>query len=173
MQCVLTRRRLPGDTDSMQGPTRGHRSRTRLLVVTLVAAVAAALACAQTRPLFQPPPIAAGATPAQTRVAIVRALVDNDWTVESERPGEITASYGGTEWSMVVAISYGEQVAVRYVSSENLEYDDSQGAPVIHGGYNKRVQRLQKEIGQQIALLELTDPLPSVASPPPAGGSPD
>jgi len=142
----------------------------RLLLVSL--ALAAAAACATPKPLVDPAPIAAAETPAQTRVAILRALIENDWKVESEQPGEIIARYDKTRWNMVVAVDYTEQVSVRYVRSENLEYGTSNGTPVIHGSYNKRVRRLSNEIGTEIAILRATNALPPVAAPPPGAARP-
>jgi hypothetical protein len=67
---------------------------------------------------------------------------------------------------MAVGIDYADQVSMHYVSSENLDYDTSQGVPTIHDGYNKRVQRLADQIGKEIALARVMSDLPPVAAPP-------
>jgi len=105
-------------------------------------------------------------------VAILRALAGSDWTFEAERPGEIVARYGRSDWNMVVAIDYSNQVSVRYVSSENLRYGTSNGTPVIHRGYNKRVQRLANVIGTELAIARVGSGLPAVAAPPPGESRP-
>jgi hypothetical protein len=145
------------------------RARTLILLVLLALAAAG---CRTPQPLVEPPPIAAAESPAQTRAAILRALIENRYTVESERPGEIVARYSRSNWTMVVAIAYTDRVTVRYLSSENLEYADKNGTPVIHRGYNKRVQRLANEIGTEISIARAEGSLPPVAAPPPSGAAP-
>lgn len=154
-------------------PTPSHSIRTPVLLLALSLAVAAAIAtgCVAPTPLADPRPFAAAPTPAQTRVAILRTLVQSNWTIESETAGEIVAKYGSPEWNMVVAIDYADQVSMHYVSSENLDYDTSKGAPTIHAGYNKRVQTLADQIGKEIALARIMSDLPPVAAPP-AGKTP-
>jgi hypothetical protein len=143
------------------------RSRVLFLLVPL----ALAAACT-TKPLVTPRPLAATGSPEQTRVAILRALVGNNWVLESERMGEIVARYGGSSWNMVVEIAYSNEISIRYVSSENLDFETEDGTPVIHSGYNARVLRLSKEIEKEIMIARLTDSLPPVAAPPAAGPQP-
>ncbi len=152
----------------MLNKTSFGRARALILLVSLALAVAAACAA----PLVAPRPILAAETPAQTRAAVLRALIESHYTVESDRPGEIVARYVKPDWNMVVAIDYSNQVSVRYVSSENLRYGTSEGGPVIHRGYNKRVQHLSNEIGTEIAILRATNALPAVAAPPPGESRP-
>jgi hypothetical protein len=120
-----------------------------------------------TKPLVTPSPIPAAETPAQTRAAILEALIENDYEVLSEKPGEIVARYGEREWNMVVAVDYAGEIALRYVSSENLSYGSKDGVPVIHPGYNKRLKDLSKEIASEVWISRATSPLPPVATPPP------
>src|SRR5574342_415019 len=111
----------------MRKTTSPGRSRSLILLVSLALAVAA---CRSPQPIVEPAPIAAAETSAQTRAAILRALAASHYTVESEEAGRIVARYGPSKWSMVVAIDYSNQVAVRYVSSENLGYANPKGTPV-------------------------------------------
>jgi hypothetical protein len=139
-------------------------------VLGLILAVATALmaaGCQSTKPLIAPPPVLAAETPAQTRAAILEALIESDYEVLSDNPGEIVARYGEREWNMVVAVDYANEISVRYVSSEELSYGSKNGVPVIHPGYNKRVKDLSKEIAQEVAMSRATSPLPAVAAPPP------
>jgi hypothetical protein len=147
-------------------PKQTSRVRAGALIV-LVSLALAAVGCRTPQPLVDPPPIAAAESTAQTRAAILRALIESHYTVESEEAGRIVARYGRSKWNMVVAVDYSNQVAVRYVSSENLDYATKKGAPVIHPGYNKRVQRLARVIGTEIAIARTSDELPPVAAPPP------
>jgi hypothetical protein len=142
------------------------------LVAALLLLSLAFVAAACTATLVEPRPIYAAETPTQTRAAILRALIENQYTVESDKPGEIIARYAKPDWNMVVAISYANEVAVRYVSSENLKYRNTDSGPVIRRGYNKRVRYLSNEIGKEIAILRATNALPTVAAPPPGDGGP-
>jgi hypothetical protein len=137
------------------------------VVILAVLLALAAAGCRTPQPIVDPPPIAAAGSSGQTRAAILRALIESHYTVESEEAGRIIARYGRSKWNMVVAVDYSNQVAVRYVSSENLEYADKNGTPVIHPGYNKRVQRLARVIGTEISIARAGDELPPVAAPPP------
>jgi hypothetical protein len=149
------------------------RVRSQMLLVLVSFALAAA-ACTIPQPLLTPQPIAGAATPAQTRVAIVRALLENDYVLDSEKPGVILARYSRSDWTYLVEIAYSNEVTIRYVSSKNLQYGTSEnGATVIHRGYNNRVLHLSKEIGKEIMIARVTDTLPPVASPPPAEVVPD
>ena len=152
-------------------PTATSPGPARVLLLLVSLALAAA-GCRTPQPLVDPKPIAAAETPAQTRVAILRALIEGHYAVESEQAGQIIARYSRSKWNMVVAVDYSNQVSVRYLSSENLQYGTKNGTPVIHPGYNKRVQRLAKVIGTEIAIARVGDELPPVAAPPPGESRP-
>lgn len=139
----------------------------RSRVCFLLASLALAVAACTTKPLVDPRPLAAHGTPEQTRVVILRALLENDWAVESEKPGAIVARYGGPGWNMVVGIEYADQISIHYVSSENLDYETGDdGTTRIHRGYNARVRRLSQEIGKEIMSASVIESLPPVAAPP-------
>ncbi len=162
----------------MRTPKCSLRTHSPSLVLPLALLLLVASGCASRVPLADPYPIATSTTPAQTRIAIVRALVQSNWTVQSEQPGRIIAHFGSSAWSMTVAIDYADEIAVRYQSSENLDYDASDGVPTIHAGYNKRVQRLGKRIANEIVIASDPYALPPIAAPPrsptpaPATGAP-
>ncbi len=147
----------------MPNPTSRHGA--FLVFFALLLALGAA-GC-KTRPLVAPAPVLAAENPAQTRAAILRALIEEDYAIVSEQPGEVVARYRGRDWNMVVAVDYSNQVTVRYVSSEGLSYGSKDGALVIHRGYNSRVQDLSDEIATEIAIARATSTLPPVAAPPP------
>jgi hypothetical protein len=149
-------------------------SHYRVLGLLLLASLAlAALACAKPQPLANPKPIAAASTPAQTRVAILRALADRDFILESEKTGDIVARYSERNWDMVIAISYSNEISIRYISSSNLDYGTTeQGVTVIHRGYNRRVEELAKEISTEVTIARLTDSPPPAAATPPVAAPP-
>jgi hypothetical protein len=156
----------------MADQTSCVRSRVLLAIVSL--ALLAPVACASPQPLVNPAPIAAASTPHQTRVAILRALADKGYTLESERAGDVVARYSERNWHMVIEIAYSNEVTIRYVSSENLDYGKSdKGVPVIHRGYNTRVQQLAKEIGTEVTIARIADTPPPVGSPPPSLPQPE
>jgi len=136
--------------------------RTLVLAVALVGHGAG---CAS-QPIVEPHPVLAAGNPADTRAAILRSLLREEWILEADQPGEIVANKGGSKWQIVVAIRYGEQVALSYQSSRGLDYQDTQGDPRIHRGYNGRVQELMDEIAKEITLVRATRPLPAIAAPP-------
>lgn len=153
-------------------PNPISRSRVRVLIFAVSLAVAGA-GCQVTKPLIAPPPVLAAETPAQTRAAILKALIEKEYEVLSEQPGEIVARFGHREWNMVVAIDYANEVTVRYVSSKNLNYGGRNGTRVIHPGYNKRVLELSKQIAREIAISRASSALPPSAAPPLGEVTPD
>jgi hypothetical protein len=147
-------------------PKRASGSGAFLLIFAVSLALAAA-GC-KTKPLVDPRPIVAAETSAQTRAAILRALkIDNRWEVVSDQPGEIVARFGQPDWSMAVSIAYANEVSVRYLGSQGIDYAISpEGVPVIHKGYNERAQRLSDWIAREIEIADVSSALPEVAAPP-------
>ncbi len=155
----------------MQRPISPARSRALSSLVSLALALAA---CVTPQPLFTPAPLVGAGTPQETREAIVRALSEGNWVLESERPGAIFARFSREEWSMFVEIAYSNEVSIRYVGSVNLRYGiGKDGRPVIHRGYNYRVKRLSKVIGTYIMIARASDSPSPVASPTPGEITPD
>ena len=140
----------------------------RFGALLLVALLSLMFAACRTQPLANPAPVVAAASLAETRVAILRALLTNNWQLESERPGEIVTSYSRSDWKMTVEIAYSNEISIRYLRSENLGYEASPAdGPIIHKGYNARVNRLAKLIQSEITIARVTVNLPPVAAPPP------
>lgn len=158
----------------MADTTDCTRPRPRALLLIFALALLAAVACASPQPLVDPKPIAAASTAQQTRVAILRALAHNDFVVESESEGVVIARYGERNWNMVIEVAYSNEVTIRYVSSEGIDYGKSdEGVTVIHRGYNLRVKQLSKEIGTEITIARITETPPPVGAPPPSLPEPD
>ena len=143
-------------------PSRyGSRSLFLLMLLGL------ALAACSSRALLTPPPIAGVGTPEKTRQAILRALGENRWTLISDKEGEIVARYGHHDWDMVIEIAYQNEVSFRYVSSRNLDYEiNEKGVPVIHRGYNRRLEKLSQLIDREISVARAVDALPPVGDAP-------
>ena len=155
----------------MQRPTSPARSRALSPLLSLALALAA---CVAPRPLFTPAPLVGAATPQETREAIVRALSEGGWGLESERPGAIFARFSQDDWSMFIEIAYSNEVSIRYVSSVNLRYGIGEdGRPVIHRSYNYRVGRLAKVISSYILIARTSNSPRPVASPTPGEITPD
>jgi hypothetical protein len=147
----------------MQRPTSPARSLALSPLVSLALTLAA---CVTPQPLVTPAPFVAAGTPQETREAIVRALSEGGWGLESERPGAIFARFSQDDWSMFVEIAYANEVSIRYVGSVNLRYGiGKDGRPVIHRSYNYRVERLAKVIRTEILIARGSVSPPPVASP--------
>lgn len=142
-------------------------SRRRALLLLLAVSLNLGAESCKTVPLANPRPILAADTPEQTRAAILRALkIDENWAVVSDKPGEIVARFGQPDWSMAVSIAYANEVSVRYLGSEGIDYAISpEGVAVIHRGYNERAQRLSDWIAREIAISDVSSELPNAAPP--------
>jgi hypothetical protein len=141
--------------------------RRRPFLLSFAVSLGLAVAGCKTVPLSDPRPILAADTPEQTRAAILRALkIDQNWAVVSDKPGEIVARFGQPDWSMAVSIAYANEVSVRYLGSEGIDYGISpEGVTVIHRGYNERAQRLSDWIAREIAISDVSSELPNAAPP--------
>jgi hypothetical protein len=139
--------------------------RRRPFLLSFAVSLGLAAAGCKTVPLVDPRPILAADTPAETRAAILRALkIDKNWAVVSDKPGEIVARFGQPDWSMAVSIAYANEVSIRYLGSEGIDYAISpEGVPVIHRGYNERAQRLSDWIAREIAISDVSSELPPAA----------
>ncbi|HTO08608.1 MAG TPA: hypothetical protein VMR86_16285 [Myxococcota bacterium] len=136
--------------------------------LALCLALAAALSGCKIVPLVEAPRMRAGDTPELTRSAIIRALIGFEYMVDEESPGRIRARYEQNSWTMVVDITYGQDVAIQYADSVGLGHKVEHDVSYIHRGYNERVQELAKEIQRQIMIASLeTRPMPTASPAPP------
>jgi hypothetical protein len=146
-------------------------SRRRYRFLLLVASALAVPPACALPPLMTPRPVAAAPTPAETRAAILRVLLREDWLIEMDQPAQIEARLSRGSWTMVVEILYGQQVAIHYVSSENLDYQANRAPPRIHPGYNRRTLKLMDDIGRELDLARLGDECPPAAARKPPASS--
>jgi hypothetical protein len=129
----------------------------------LCLALAAAVSGCKIVPLVEAPRMRAGDTPELTRAGIIRALIALEYVVDEESPGRVRARYEQNSWTMVVDITYGNDVAIQYADSRGLSFRVQDDVTYIHRGYNTRVQELAKEIQRQIMIAGLeTRPMPTV-----------
>jgi hypothetical protein len=123
-------------------------------------------------PLADPPPFRSAATPELSRIAIIRALADQRYTIDEESPGRIRARLQRNSWTMIVEVLYANDVSVHYADSVGLKYEVEDDVPQIHENYNARAASLSKEIQRQLDIVALESRgVPSanpVGTPPPA-----
>lgn len=145
-------------------------TRARLVLALLV------LSACRIVPLADPRPVTTKLSPEMTQLAIHRALLREGFDVKEDVPGRVRAQLHRRDWTMVVDVTYGQDVEIHYVGSQSLQYGKRHGVPYIHRGYNTRVQRLADSI-QREATLILADVDPDafldhpVSAPPPEPGS--
>lgn len=106
-------------------------------------------------PLADPVEIPAGATPEQSRAAIIRALAEQRYVMDEESPGRIRARLQRNAWTMIVDVTYDQRIAVHYADSMGLYYRIEDDVPLIHRNYNSRADSLQKEIQRQLMIVSL------------------
>ena len=142
------------------------------LPVIAVCLVTALTGC-RSVPLVDPPAMPAGATPEQSRAAILRALADQRYNVDEESPGRIRARLQRNAWTMIVEVTYAQAINVRYADSVGLDFEVENDVPHIHQNYNSRAAALQKEIQRQLTIVALEDKgVPKVGGAPPATAPP-
>lgn len=114
---------------------------------------------ARQAPLVDPDPIAVPSGVDQKTVEreIKRALIGRGWTITAEAPGQIDSTLNVRAHSARVRISYDAQrVALNYVSSDNLAYEEKRGQRLIHKNYASWVNNVLTDLsrGLQMAAIE-------------------
>lgn len=133
-----------------------------LLVIGSLAVLSSACG-ANLAPVLQvqnaPAPLPQGATPspARTRDAIVRALADRHWTLDSEQGQSLMATVSSGGHTATVRIDYdANYYSITYAnSSPGLKYDGQ----YIHRRFNHWVDRLRSSINQQLAMTAVAAPV--------------
>ena len=138
-------------------------------------------AAARKTELVEPPAIAvpAGLAHEDAVRAVKAALGHRGWTIESEKDGEIDAAYVASSHEARIALSIAAAaVTIKYVSSQNLDYKESDGQRYIRSNYNAWVASVADTISQYFAegvpdpatlaaSSEPGEPRSSQANPPP------
>lgn len=114
---------------------------------------------ARQAPLVDPDPIAvpSGTSLKTVEREIKRALVGRGWTITAESEGQIDSTLNVRAHSARVRISYDTQrVALNYVSSDNLAYEEKRGQRMIHKNYASWVNNIMTDVsrGLQMAAIE-------------------
>ena len=114
---------------------------------------------ARQAPLLDPDPIAvpAGMDLKNVEREIKRALIGRGWTITAEAPGQIDSTLNVRAHSARVQLKYdSQQVALTYVSSENLAYEEKRGQRLIHKNYASWVNNVLTDLsrGLQLSAIE-------------------
>lgn len=108
-------------------------------------------------PLVDPPPVPvpAKATADQVARAIKAALVHREWTITSERSGEIESTLHLREHVARIAVTYDtHEITIKYVDSANLKYEvKKDGTRLIHSNYLSWIQNVVADLKQNLLLF--------------------
>lgn len=93
--------------------------------------------------------------PGAMRVALLGALQAEGWSVEQDTPGEVVGQLQSSRYSIRIRIRYdGARFAIGYESSEGLDArTDASGQTRVDNRYFLHVDRLERRIGGQLAIL--------------------
>jgi len=95
------------------------------------------------------------------RDSIILAATQNGWFVQGDAPGKMELRFNkGNKHELVVAVRYDANgYQIQYVSSVNLNYDNSTGIERIHPNANRWIANLNQGINRatgQLASVGLT-----------------
>ena len=113
---------------------------------------------ARQAPLVDPDPIAVPSGVDQKTVEreIKRALIGRGWTITAEAPGQIDSTLNVRAHSARVRISYDtHRVALNYVSSDNLAYEEKRGQRMIHKNYASWVNNVLTDASRNLQMAAL------------------
>jgi hypothetical protein len=131
-------------------------ARTRLIALLLVPL--AFLLMGARHPLVDPDPIPvpAGIAVADVSKAIKSAIVRRGWIASKDENGQIDAVLNVRTHVARVAIQYdAKDVRIKYVSSDNLDYEEKKGERLIHGNYVRWTRNMVVDIQRELQLLTL------------------
>lgn len=114
---------------------------------------------ARQAPLADPDPVAVpqGTSLATVEREIKRALLGRGWTITGEAEGRIDATLNVRAHVARIRMDYdARQVALTYVSSENLAYEEKRGQRLIHKNYASWVNNVLTDLsrGLQLAAVD-------------------
>lgn len=129
--------------------------RARLWSGLLLLPLLALLMGARQVPLVNPDPIAVptGLTESKVARSIKAALVGREWVISEEQPGKIIATLNLRTHMAKIGVNYDtSKVAIQYLDSKELMYDQRKGVTVIHRNYLSWVQYLVTDISRNMIL---------------------
>lgn len=104
--------------------------------------------------LVDPAPIAVPAALDDAKIAqaIKASLIARTWTVMAVKPGHIDATLYIRKHTATIAIDWtvGGSVAIKYVSSENLDFKEKRGKRYIHENYLSWIDYLVQDITRNL-----------------------
>ena len=126
-------------------PMKAGSRHLKLLLVLMATDLAA---CTRTAALYRPPVASFAPRPTvDVEAAIYDGASRRKWIPTKLRDGEIQATLRLRSHMAVVDIEYdSDSFQVRYVRSENLNYEVDGGSEVIHPNYNAWVNNLISDI---------------------------
>jgi hypothetical protein len=107
-------------------------------------------------PLVDPDPIDVPANMTLKNVgkAVEISLIRRGWTVANKTDAGVDAVLHLREHTASIHVAYDtRQVRIRYVSSTNLKYEESDGKRLIHKNYLGWIQNLVTDIRANLVLL--------------------
>jgi hypothetical protein len=108
--------------------------------------------------IVDPEPIAvpAGISAGDVAKAIKVGIVRRGWVISKDENGQIDAVLNVRTHTARVAIPYdAKEVRIKYVSSEDLDYQEKNGQRYIHGNYVKWVRNMHADIQRELQLLTI------------------
>lgn len=106
--------------------------------------------------LVDPEPLAvpAGITLDQVSKAIKVGATRRGWVVEKDENSEITAVLHLRTHTARVTIPYSDkQIGIKYLSSDDLNYQVMNGKTYIHSNYNNWIKNLRGDIENELRVL--------------------
>ncbi|WP_052941281.1 hypothetical protein [Chromobacterium subtsugae] len=108
-------------------------------------------ALARREPLEQPQRVtltAPNGDVGKTKAAIIRAASGLQWNVVADQPGKLTFKHVKGNIVLVLDVSYDATgYQVRYASSENLSYQETETGARVHPTVNRWMDNLVRHIG--------------------------
>jgi hypothetical protein len=101
-----------------------------------------------------PVPVPAGVKLVDVAKAIKVGIVRRGWVVTKDENSQIEAVLNIRTHMAKVNIPYStKEVAIKYVASDNLDYEEKKGVKYIHGNYIKWVRNMESDIQRELQLL--------------------
>ena len=102
----------------------------------------------------EPIPVPAGIAAKDVAKAIKVGILRRGWAVMKDENGQIEAVLNVRTHTARVAIPYStREVSIKYVRSDNLDYQEKGGVKYIHANYIKWVRNMQMDIQRELQLL--------------------
>jgi hypothetical protein len=129
-------------------------ARTRLVALLLVPLAFMLMGSKTVLVDPEPIPVPSGIDAKDVAKAIKVGIVRRGWVVSKDEGGQIDAVLNVRTHTARVLIPYSaKEVSIKYVSSDNLDYQEKSGVKYIHANYIKWVRNMQSDIQRELQLL--------------------